>query len=106
MRTFLVVLFGITLTASLASAQNKAQVQQQRDEARETSTWPSTPYEQQDFFGEDTDQQDGTCYTMRTYLFARRDAEPPQLVATFTCTPRRQRDMKGASVELKRLVER
>lgn len=34
-----------------------------------------------DRFGE------GTCFTMRTYVFARHDGNAPVLVGTSTCTP-------------------
>ena len=31
--------------------------------------------------------QSNTCYTMRSYLFARSDGEAPRLVGMTTCTP-------------------
>ena len=33
------------------------------------------------------DRFSGTCFTMRSYVFARQDGNAPVLVATSTCTP-------------------
>jgi hypothetical protein len=36
---------------------------------------------------QDSSFQSNTCFTMRSYLFARNDGEAPRLVGMTTCTP-------------------
>jgi len=99
LRAFVVVLFGI-LVSSFVAAQSPNDTQPQQDTPREVSTWPSTPYLDQNLPREADDHQ-GVCFTMRTYLFAKQDEAQPRLVATYTCTPTRQRDLKRAKAEPK-----
>ena len=101
MRLFLAYISGIAVLffSMIAGAQSQTDVQPPTSSQHETSSWPSSSYMDQD--QRQQDEQDDVCYTMRTYLFARRDAEPPRLVATFTCTPTRRRDLKRAQAEPK-----
>jgi len=99
LRAYAFVFLGILLT-SVAIAQDSPANQPQSESQRQTSTWPSSPYAAPDLNNALSDQ-DNVCYTMRTYLFARKDGEPLEHVATFTCTPTRQRDLKRAKTEPK-----
>jgi len=99
LRACIVVLFGILVAGQIVAAQNNPDNQSENDSQQQTSTWPSSPYADPDLQNDRSDNQDNVCYTMRTYLFARRDGEPLRHVATFTCTPNRQRDLKRAKTE-------
>jgi len=101
LRVFGLVLFSIFLTGQLTTAQSRPDVQPPPDSQHQASTWPSSPYLDPELRNEASEQQDNVCYTMRTYLFARRDGGPLQHVATLTCTPSRQRDLKRAKAEPK-----
>ena len=105
MRAFSLVLVGILLSGA-ATAQDSHANQPRSDSQQQTSTWPSSPYSDPDFQNDRSDNQDNVCYTMRTYLFARRDDGPLEHVATFTCTPSRQRDIKRAKAEPKLIPAR
>ena len=99
-RALIAVLLAM-LMSGFAAAQNAREAQPNPNQPNETSTWPSSPYVNPDLRNGASDQQDNVCYTMRTYLFARRDGGPLEQVATFTCTPSRQRDLKRAKAEPK-----
>jgi hypothetical protein len=42
------------------------------------------------------DENDGVCYTMRTYYFERQDGDAPRPAGMTTCTRVSQRDLKRA----------
>ncbi len=101
LRAFFIVLFGFLVISCVAMAQSRQKEQPQLDSPQAASTWPGSPYGDRDLENDRASEQDDVCFTMRTYLFVREDDGPTRLVATYTCTPSRQRDLKRAKAEPK-----
>jgi len=94
----------VALLGQIAVAQGRQDAQAQRDSQQEVSTWPGSPYFDSESQEQPSADEDNVCFTMRTYLFARKDAEQPRMVATYTCTRSHQRDLRRAKAAEPRLV--
>ena len=87
MRT--VLLLTVIVVACAAAAQSAAARQQ-----NSASASPAIVTVDQSSGGypkarrpENSDRLSGTCFTMRSYIFERRDGEAPRLVGMTKCTP-------------------
>jgi hypothetical protein len=96
MRLLILALCAALSVTSLAAAQSNHQRSEEKE--RSLTEHPSTP-PQFDIVTpeqERVEDADGVCYTMRSYIFERRDTEAPHLVGTVTCTRSSQRQFKRA----------
>ncbi len=97
MRLLMLALVSALSLTSFAAGQSNGQPGQQQTE-RLLAEHPSTP-PQVDIGSPEhqrVDDADGVCYTMRSYIFERRDTEAPRLVGMVTCTRSSQRQFKRA----------
>ncbi len=96
MRLLMLALVSALSLTSLAAAQSNAQPDEEKTGSLLVQH-PSTPAERE--LGTPEQQafdDDGVCYTMRSYIFERHGTEAPRLVGMVTCTRSTQRQFKRA----------
>lgn len=96
MRLLMLALVSALSLSSLAAAQSNIPPDQQKKD-RLLVQQPPTPAERELGTPEQhAFDDDGVCYTMRSYIFERRGTEAPSLVGMVTCTRSSQRQFKRA----------
>ena len=91
-------MLALCATLSLTSlAADQANQQRSEEKERFLTEHPSTP-PQLDIATPEQERVDvdDVCYTMRSYIFERRDTEAPRPVGVVTCTRSSQRQFKRA----------
>ena len=85
MRTLL--LLSATLIALVGSAPTAAAQASRGQHLGDTATDSAQTRHATQTAAEDAQRASQTCYTMRSYIFARQDGSAPRLVGMTTCTP-------------------